>query len=457
MFRFTFRKHRTQILIYGIASIALFACRAECQVLAVTTDSYQQALKAAQTTGFVVTPQALSQSMPRTDRNAASIYARISALLTGHPLSDSDKAIEKSCNTPYPTPAQITRIRTLLAHHADILKLTHQAAKLPECVFSRNWGIANPGEVPFPELTGIRQAVRLLSFESLVMAHEGRGLAAVQNEADGFRLARHGGSDCLLISILLQVACDSITFHGMQNIMVSTHGNAAVAKAIRETINANWHEPLFEQAFRRETAIQIGIVEYSRSIGLSGVERKQQVSSEDKQLWDTSMMANGIYLLEQMRKLAAAAELPYPTMRAREDEITDEIKRENPPDEEDDISLSLDMIRNAPLTANHTFGYLLVPEGIQTLSTKPSDLAMAGVTNAAASIFEYKAAHGEFPETLAGMKMPPSTDPYDLKPLRYRREGKGFVVYSIGATMKYDGGKPGQKLPSKEAVFRYEP
>ena len=41
-------------------------------------------------------------------------------------------------------------------------------------------------------------------------------------------------------------------------------------------------------------------------------------------------------------------------------------------------------------------------------------------------------------------------DPFDLKPLRYRLEVRGFVVYSVGSTLKFDGA-----ANDREAVFHY--
>ena len=46
-------------------------------------------------------------------------------------------------------------------------------------------------------------------------------------------------------------------------------------------------------------------------------------------------------------------------------------------------------------------------------------------------------------------------DPFDGQPLRYKKAGNTFVVYSIGPTGKFDGGTPAAKPDAKEALFRY--
>jgi hypothetical protein len=57
----------------------------------------------------------------------------------------------------------------------------------------------------------------------------------------------------------------------------------------------------------------------------------------------------------------------------------------------------------------------------------------------------YRADHGSYPEKLANLvpeyaaELP--KDVFDDADLRYRREGAGFVLYSIGINQRDDGGK----------------
>jgi hypothetical protein len=48
-----------------------------------------------------------------------------------------------------------------------------------------------------------------------------------------------------------------------------------------------------------------------------------------------------------------------------------------------------------------------------------------------------------------------ANDPFTGKPLKYRRELRGFVVYSTGPSGTFDGGKQGVKPKSNEAYFRF--
>ena len=65
-----------------------------------------------------------------------------------------------------------------------------------------------------------------------------------------------------------------------------------------------------------------------------------------------------------------------------------------------------------------------------------------------------KACTGAFPDALTGSFPDPFTD----KPLGYRHEGDdGFLVYSVGLNGTFDGGKPGDDIPSPPRHFSATP
>ena len=76
---------------------------------------------------------------------------------------------------------------------------------------------------------------------------------------------------------------------------------------------------------------------------------------------------------------------------------------------------------------------------------------------AAAEILTYSAQHSRFPKLLSEAMTTVSTDPFSGKPLLYRQEDHGFVVYSVGQDGKFDGGLPNMKRIGRERhlLFRY--
>ncbi len=81
--------------------------------------------------------------------------------------------------------------------------------------------------------------------------------------------------------------------------------------------------------------------------------------------------------------------------------------------------------------------------------------ASRAVVLSSASVLAWRADHGVFPKTLARAMGYAPEDPFDGKPLRYRREPRGFVVYSVGPSCKFDGGTPRARPDRREVLFRY--
>ncbi len=70
------------------------------------------------------------------------------------------------------------------------------------------------------------------------------------------------------------------------------------------------------------------------------------------------------------------------------------------------------------------------------------EMATLRLTRAGLALLQYKQAHGVFPPTLEALGVEGLVDPFTEEPLHYRPEGEGFVVYSVGADRKDNGGTP---------------
>jgi hypothetical protein len=78
----------------------------------------------------------------------------------------------------------------------------------------------------------------------------------------------------------------------------------------------------------------------------------------------------------------------------------------------------------------------------------------------ALAVERYRIPHGHWPESLSVLvpeylkKIP--LDPYDAKPLRYRRLADGVVIYSIGPNEKDDGGKIDRQDPRESPDIGFQ-
>ena len=111
-------------------------------------------------------------------------------------------------------------------------------------------------------------------------------------------------------------------------------------------------------------------------------------------------------------------------------------------------SLSPQIIRSAKDQKYLVSARLLPPVGT-AVEKDGENVALLRCAVAALGVEKFRHANGKLPDGLDSLAPKfldgvPS-DPFDGKPLRYKKLSKGYLVYSIGKDAKDDGGKEGQE------------
>jgi len=395
--------------------------------------------------GIPLTAGQLQQPLPPPSQNAAPLYVKLTKLLHDKPLGLPKYAEGMDAFHTY-TPQQIASVRKTLAARRDVMTLVHQAADRPQCVFVRQWG--RGPDLELPEYQKVREAARLIKTESYLLARDGLYPEAVANQTRGFRVAEHAASDHVLLAYLVGNADESITLSGMQSILALAGPNAAVDADVRQEVDAKRSRLSLRAAMAGETAFDCAVFPQMHSAEGRGVEAAlsaagfpSEISRSVKALGPDQRHLHFLIdawqadFLGRMRPLVVACGQPPPLRRAGFVSVNEKLKRDG---EGADGML-------------YVFSSILMPVFSDIDQNDTRIKAREAVTLAAAALLAEKAKTGAYPNTL------PSgfPDPYTGKPLLYRREGGGFVVYSAGPTGRFDGGKPGAKVPGQESLFRY--
>jgi hypothetical protein len=286
----------------------------------------------------------------------------------------------------------------------------------------------------------MRTATRLLTAESIVLLHDDRPLDAVRNQSLGFIIGRHAANGDLLLGDLTARGIDAVTISGFQKILYHSGSDPRVTDAVRKAIETSWRPHDLVRALRNEAGSQVVALWVLRFQHSEFLDQELGTGSTGKlnlKPWEISDFVddNGRTLLKREREVIAGAALPYAQADLafrRADTLM-----QNDPDHRHILALTA-----FPMYSG--------------LPARRAELqATADVTRAAAALLAWRARHGRLPSRLESAIEPVPIDPFDGKPLNYRREGDGFVVYCVGADGRFKGGVPGKRRYQHDVLFRY--
>lgn len=407
------------------------------------SQAYAQALAAAKRDGFPVSAQDLQITVPP-EQNAAPLYKEFRASLKSDPLSPAEAEVISRASGGNLSAAQVETLRQLLENHKKQFVLLHQAASRPHCIFPRNWA---KDFLILPSESGLlREAARWLSAESAFALQNRQWAEAVRAQSLCFHVARHAAADPTLIAYLTGAAINALAFSGMETILHRTGEVPDVAEAVQKAMEEEYQPLDLAQVLQGEWALKILTLEWIRNQKPSDIkgifgdkptpaERAVIQSVQDKAAYNRFLDANGANLIEIGRKEVEAIKQPFRSATQHLAQMNSKI----PKDQRDYMVVN----------------YLIGMETDATLPQSPARMqARAYVVRVGAAVQAWRARHKRLPETLQEVMATVPLDPFDEKPLRYRREERNFVIYSVGPSGKFAGGAPGKRPKTSEIFFR---
>lgn len=412
----------------------------------------EEALERARKAGLILRAVDMQKLVPPPSQNAAPFYVDLAAIHTPKVriAQFGDKDLPWHSANFIAEKSDVPALTAYLNKHQRELSLIYQAAKRPQCVFRRAWNREDPSQIMFPEFAAMRHGVRLLYAQSQLLSLQGRFTEAIEAMRTGLVVARHAGNEPTIISMLIRLALESISLSGLRKIMYFSNGKPDVAASIRQAVEACWKPTDYSDALRGEAFMGYRMLEVGKKLGPSawaqyteddgkhaGKVKPGKMSVGERTAWHAMISNNQAIILDRIMQAVAASKAPFSESRPKLKSIFQESRRSEEFDQWQGYAdiLSLDYSTPAEKCANIS--------------------AHASVTRLAAAILEWREQNGKWPDNLGTAIQPTPSDPFDGKPLRYRLEDRGFVVYSVGPTGKYDGGSPLIKPKSSDAVFRY--
>jgi hypothetical protein len=333
------------------------------------------------------------------------------------------KAIEQlgAAEQKFPPDVWVTYNAQVLEAARPALKTFRQALAYP------HWRVVDPTNFFTkggwqPAFGHLREFARLLSAEALQRKRKGDVDGALESCQTILKLCQHMDDEPFLIAFLVQKTIFSIgvvTLFGMplgKGVLSDADASATAYRTVLAELRAWDIDRAFVRALKGERVIT-GILFYDsfrKKLGGCGLF---PVS--------TWFAANQSLTLDFYRQLLPIAQKGVPYDRQKISRLIADFTQKT-------------QERNTVLANMHI-------SPVKDLFDQVTEThAFQRVTMTALALRLYRKENGRYPENLQQLvpKYLPSVliDPYDGKPLRYRKLQKGFKVWSVGGNRKDDGG-----------------
>ena len=320
--------------------------------------------------------------------------------------------------------ADWTATRETIAVWSDVIKDVEVAAAKPRCHFTRDWNLGS--SLPFPELADLRWFTDVLCARALLEARDHDPDAAFKSLGIAAAVSRHTGEEPVLIAMLVRNACETRVISTI-NRVVDTLGPSSIEQA-RMCLASFGPTPELYGALRSEVAFQFNAfdeVDHLDSLMLQGTDSKPWFS--------LTLLARPPLVNSNLVRRAYQARI----LKRWNDAVVAEGTHSLDPRP---LAKALDVMSQEVEMSHHpsdVLAKIMFPVFSHAGNTIMKLEAQKRMLAASFDLRAQRARDGHYPATAAGLPL----DPFDGKPLRYKREKGGFLLYSVGYDLKDNGGR----------------
>jgi hypothetical protein len=335
-------------------------------------------------------------------------------------------------------PADFTRLQDELKPVEPALQEARKLADLPQGRFAIFYQ-RNPIMTLLTEQQETRRVMNLLAFDVRRLAQEGGMKEAVHSCRAGLNVARALGDEPILISQLIRFAGDGQACKSIEWTLALGEPDPKDLEGLQRALELEDGTNHMLMALRGERAAMHEVFTLIESGELKPEQFYRETSGNADFLaryfpWKTRHDARTEHplLLSLMGERIEAAKKPLHEQLAADRDFTAKVRG---------------MVVSAPLVA------MLLPATEKVSEAHRRTHALLRCLAALVAAERYRRAEGKWPESLEQLRpaylgeVP--LDPYDGKPLHYKRLADGVMVYAVGPDGTDDGGKLDRENPIK--------
>jgi hypothetical protein len=424
------RGWRTRVgILFGLAVVALVGFLVYQQHAA--SDRLRQAMEELDRTdpGWRLADiEAARQEIPPAENSALRIKAITAAMPRAWPPQDLDERLPVAAPELL-SPADYARLQGELAPLAGIIAEARKLAEMPYGRFPITFA-RNPIETLLPDLQESRRLATLLAYDVRRLAQAQDMKGALHSCRAGLNVARAVGDEPILVSQLVRIACASVACQSAERALGQGEPDPADLEALQQALEAEEDFNGLLAALRGERA------SFHQLLLLIG-DGELDVAKAFQSMGDGGWPVDRF--LPAKTRYDARAE--HPDFLALLNECIETAKKPFHEQVADDRAFEA-KVRDRVRT--HRITRLLLPAVGKVSEAFRREYANLRCLTVLLAAERFRRAKGRWPEKLEELRpnflaeIP--LDPYDGKPLRYKRVADGVVVYSVGRDSTDDGG-----------------
>ncbi|MFA5192127.1 MAG: hypothetical protein WC740_15475, partial [Verrucomicrobiia bacterium] len=339
-----------------------------------------------------------------------------------------------------------TAILEKLSEYSVVLDELRAASRRPHCRFNISYDVENPVTILLPHLTVVRGVCNVVQLRALAKLASGQTDSALDDVNFIFYLSDSMKNEPMLISHLVRVSNLDMAVQVIWEELVDRRWSDAQLQALQKRLQSYSLLADYKRAMQGERAgFGNGTIEYlikaSNRDALFSMTSGRSSRVRNMML---GLIPRGWIRMEQLNYNRDFDNMFFPTFDVAAKRAYPKIITTNTETFLDSSTIPLQVILQHRVLVR-----LFCPALGACLLRFSNAQATIDEAAIACALERYRLANGQFPEKLDAL-VPRfmATLPHDIitgEPLKYRKNGDGFVLYSVGWNEKDDGGVPDAK------------
>jgi hypothetical protein len=330
------------------------------------------------------------------------------------------KAQMPAITAPVPTGMKTT-ITAFLDKNKAAMDLFERGAQLNSSMYSVD--LTKGSEALLPHVAKVKQVGQMAELEAMMQADSHQGVAAAKAVSLALASARTLKSEPLLISQLTRVAGESSAEEALEQTLNRVAVPADSLNQLQSSFDAAADYEAAGTGFNRAL---VGERVNGATILVSSPDKTRQTTNNNPYAATVggNVKEQQQFFEDSINQVLAARKEPLPSRLKANDVLTPRVEEAK------------------------SKGYSLLLATLPALSKVTTreaiGLAHLRLAQIAIALEKLRAANSKYPDALTELvpkflsAVP--ADPFDGQPLRYRKVGEGFVIYSVGPDLKDDSG-----------------